>query len=73
MSSHVSIGFRRRLYILPPFIWANLSKSGISWSFHLGIATWNTRTGWYFHGPLGIWMRYRGWTPQHPYHPRKAS
>ncbi|MCW2900903.1 MAG: hypothetical protein JWO67_3168 [Streptosporangiaceae bacterium] len=59
-----SWGFRERFYVLPPFIWANLSRSGVSWSFHLGIATWNTRRGWYFRGPLGFYMRFaRGWDP----------
>jgi Protein of unknown function (DUF4236) len=39
----VSILFRKRLR-LGPFLAVNLSKSGLSWTAHLGPWSWNTRT-----------------------------
>lgn len=39
----MSILFRKRIR-LGPFLSANLSKSGISWTAHLGPWSWNTRT-----------------------------
>jgi len=39
----VSILFRRRIR-LGPFLAVNLSRSGLSWTAHLGPWSWNTRT-----------------------------
>lgn len=50
-------GIRDRFPILPPFLWLNFSKSGFSWSVHLGIATWNSRRGWHFRGPFGLYWQ----------------
>jgi hypothetical protein len=57
--SRFYLGWRERLPILPPLLWLNFSKSGMSWSIHLGFATWNSRLGWYFHGPFGLYARER--------------
>ena len=56
------VGWRERFSLVPHFLWLNFSKSGISLTVHVWIASWNTRTGWYFHGPLGFYLRERrGW------------
>lgn len=39
----MSILFRKRIR-LGPFLAVNLSKSGMSWTAHLGPWSWNTRT-----------------------------
>lgn len=63
--SRFRVGWRERIPLIPAHVWLNLSGSGISLTFHLWIASWNTRTGWYFNGPLGFYMRERrGWNGQ---------
>jgi hypothetical protein len=52
-------GWRERVRIIPGLVWLNFSKSGVSVSFHAGIATWNSRTGWRFHGPMGLYIQER--------------
>lgn len=38
--------FRKPITIIPGLLRVNLSRSGISWTWHLGrLASWNSRTG----------------------------
>lgn len=41
----MGLQIRKRINVIPGFVYATASKSGISWTFKLGPLSWNTRRG----------------------------